>query len=68
MIERVVHEIGGISIFGVISLCIFCVIFACVFFWAARLKRPYLDSMRELPLEGDSAPEPQTQSKSPETL
>ncbi len=68
MIERVVHGMGGISIFGVISLCIFCAIFTCVFFWCTRLKKPYLDTMGALPLEGNPTPESQTTSESPEKL
>ena len=44
--------------YGVISICLFFAVFAGVLVWTIRLKQPYLNSMRELPLDGESAPEP----------
>jgi hypothetical protein len=58
MIENVMHRIGGVSVFGIISICLFVAVFVGVLVWTLRLKKPYLNSMRELPLEGESAPEP----------
>ena len=58
MIENVTHSIGGVSMFGVISSCLFVAVFIGVVVWTICLKKPYLKSMRELPLDGDSAHEP----------
>jgi hypothetical protein len=58
MIENVTHSIGGVSMYGVISICLFVAVFIGVLVWALCLKQPYLKSMRELPLEGEPAPEP----------
>ena len=58
MIENVMHSIGGTSVFGVISICLFFAVFIGVLVWTICLKQPYLKSMRELPLDGESAPEP----------
>jgi len=56
------HSIGGTSMYGIISMCLFVAVFVGVLIWAAALKQPYLNSMRELPLDGESAadakPEP----------
>jgi hypothetical protein len=55
MIENVTHSMGGISWYGVISVCLFVAVFAGVLIWTVSLKKPYLNSMRELPLEDESA-------------
>ena len=55
MIQNVMHSIGGTSVYGVISICLFFAVFASVLVWTLCLKPPYLNSMRELPLEGESA-------------
>jgi hypothetical protein len=55
MIQNVMHSIGGTSVYGVISICLFFAVFAGVLVWTLCLKQPYLNSMRELPLDGESA-------------
>lgn len=52
MIKNVVEHIGGVGIYGVISICIFFAFFVGMLIWAVRLKKSYLNSMRELPLDG----------------
>jgi hypothetical protein len=54
MIENVM-KMGGTSLFGVISICIFFVFFSGMLLWAAVLKKPYLNLMRNLPLDDGSA-------------
>ena len=57
MIENVLHDLGGVGIFGIVSICLFFTFFSGMLLWAARLKKPYLNSMRDLPLDGgESAP------------
>ena len=51
MIENVLHRIGGVGVFGVVSICLFFAFFTGMLAWAAFLKRPYLRSMQDLPLE-----------------
>jgi len=55
MIQNVMHSIGGTSVYGVISICLFFAVFAGVLVWTLCLKQPYLNSMRELPLDGEPA-------------
>ena len=43
--------------YGVISICLFFAVFIGVLVWTLCLKKPYLKTMRELPLDGASAPE-----------
>jgi hypothetical protein len=59
MIENVTHSIGGMSLYGVISICLFVAVFVGVLVWTIRLKKSYLKSMRELPLEDESAADTQ---------
>jgi hypothetical protein len=58
MIEHVISRIGGVGVYGVISICLFFAVFIGVLAWTLCLKQPYLNTMRELPLEDSSAPEP----------
>jgi hypothetical protein len=58
MIENVMSRIGGVGIYGVISICLFFAVFVGVLVWTLCLKKPYLNAMRELPLEVPSATEP----------
>jgi hypothetical protein len=58
MIENVLNRIGGVGVYGVISICLFFAVFAGVLVWTLCLKKPYLKAMRELPLEDPAAPEP----------
>jgi hypothetical protein len=52
MIEHVLHDLNGIEIFGIISVCLFFGFFTGMLLWAGRLKKPYLNSMQQLPLDG----------------
>jgi len=56
MIQNVLSSIGGVGIYGVVSICIFFVVFIAVVVWMLRLGKPYLNSMRALPLADDGAP------------
>ncbi len=59
MIENVMHSIGGMSMYGVVSSCLFIAVFVGVLIWTISLRQPYLKSMRELPLDGESAAHPE---------
>ena len=56
MIEHVLHDLNGIEIFGIASVCLFFVFFSGMLIWASRLKKSYLVSMQELPLDGGEKP------------
>jgi len=64
MIENVVEKIGGVGIFGLASICLFFTFFSGMLWWALRLKKPFLNSMRSLPLESETPPAPDSNSKS----
>ena len=57
MIENVMNKMGGVGVFGLISICIFFAFFVGMLLWTVRLKKPYLKAMRELPLDGSSTPD-----------
>jgi hypothetical protein len=56
MIQNVLTHIGGVGLYGVISICLFFAVFTGMVLWAFRLKKPYLDNMRALPLEAEDSP------------
>jgi hypothetical protein len=57
MIENVLSRIGGVGMYGVISICLFFTVFIGVLIWMAGLKKSYLERMGELPLDGASGSE-----------
>ncbi len=62
MIENVMHEMGGIGIYGIISISLFFAFFLGMLIWAVCLKKPYLNAMGELPLNSDTQPQTPTES------
>jgi hypothetical protein len=45
----------GLEVFGVISICLFAVVFSATIIGSLCLKRPFLKRMGALPLEDDGA-------------
>jgi hypothetical protein len=58
MIEKVMSSMGGVGLYGVISITLFFAVFVGVLIWTVGLKKSYLNAMRELPLEGSATQEP----------
>jgi hypothetical protein len=54
MIHNVLRTLGGVDRYGVISLCIFAVIFAGVLTWTFLQRKSFLDRMSQIPLEPDT--------------
>jgi len=57
MIKNVLENIGGIHIYGIISICLFFSFFLGMLVWVCRLKKSHLDSMSAMPLEDANTPE-----------
>ena len=55
MIQNVLREIGGVGIYGVISICLFFLVFGGALIWTFSLKKPYLKSMESLPLQDEES-------------
>jgi hypothetical protein len=51
MIKNVLSEIGGIGLYGVISICLFFVVFTGMTIWAWRMKKSTAECLSELPLD-----------------
>jgi hypothetical protein len=51
MIQNVLRDIGGIGLYGVISVCLFFAVFSAAVIRAFLLKKPFLKSMSALPLD-----------------
>jgi hypothetical protein len=54
MIQNVLRDIGGIAGYGMISICLFFMVFTASVVWAFSLKKSVLQSMEALPLEGNA--------------
>jgi hypothetical protein len=55
MIKNILEHIGGIGVYGVISICLFFAVFLGALVWVARMKKSHLDAMSTLPLADDSS-------------
>ena len=55
MIKNVLTDIGGVGIYGMISICLFFSVFSGSLIWAIGLRKSFLESMSALPLEDDEA-------------
>ena len=53
MIRDALSHLGGVGVYGVISICLFFTVFLGLLIWAFRLKQPWLNAMSRLPLEPD---------------
>jgi len=54
MIQNVLSGLGGVGVYGIISISLFFAFFLGMLIWVIRLKKPYLNSMGALPLEDES--------------
>lgn len=54
MIRNVLTDIGGIGLYGVISICLFFIVFSGAVIWACLLRKPHLNEMSRLPLDDGS--------------
>jgi hypothetical protein len=51
MFKNVLSDLGGVGIYGVISVCLFFVLFTGAVVWAFRQKASFLNTMSGLPLD-----------------
>lgn len=59
MIRNVLSHIGGVEVYGILSILLFFAFFTGMLVWAFRLKAGHLDAMGQLPLhDGNPAAEP----------
>jgi len=54
MIQNVLTKIGGVGIYGIISISLFFLVFGGALVRVFLLKKPYLDTMSTLPLRDDA--------------
>lgn len=58
MIKNVLSDIGGVGVYGVISICLFFTVFTGSLIWSLLLKKADLDSRSVLPLDDGVRPSP----------
>ena len=51
MIKNILQDIGGIGLYGVVSLCLFFSVFTGALVWAAIQRATFCNRMGALPLE-----------------
>ncbi len=50
MIKNVLSDIGGVGVYGIISVCLFFLVFGVALVWALLHKKSFCQAMSELPL------------------
>ena len=51
MIKNVLTHIGGIEVYGIISICLFFAVFTGALIWALLVRKSFADRMSGLPLD-----------------
>ncbi|MHB8521471.1 MAG: hypothetical protein ACYDH9_12040 [Limisphaerales bacterium] len=54
MIQNVIRNLGGSETFGIISVCLFFLVFSGALIWALGLKKAFLETMESLPLRDEN--------------
>jgi cbb3-type cytochrome oxidase subunit 3 len=54
MFQHILKLVDNIAHYGVVSLCLFCLVFTGVLIWAFLQKRSHLDYMSRVALDNDS--------------
>ncbi len=55
MIKHFVQDLGGVGLYGMISLCLFFTVFSGAFVWAFLHKRSFCQTMSALPLQDETS-------------
>jgi hypothetical protein len=66
MIQNVLRSLGGVGLYGVISVCLFFVVFAGALVWSLAQKKTLMRAMSSLPLENETPDPAATGDKSHE--
>lgn len=53
MIKNILQDIGGIGIYGVVSLCLFLTVFSGALIWACIQRSAFCKRMSSLPLQDE---------------
>ena len=56
MIKNVLSDIGGVGLYGVISVCLFCIVFSGALIWTLLQRRSLMNEMGSLPLNDGETP------------
>lgn len=57
MIKQVLEHIGGVGLYGTVSLCLFFMVFSGMLIWSIRLRPGFCHRMEALPLNDGSRDE-----------
>lgn len=55
MFQNILRHLGGVANYGVISICLFFVVFSVALIWTFTRKRSEIEIVERLPLTEDSS-------------
>lgn len=54
MIKNVLEDIGGVGLYGIISICLFFTVFTAALIWTLLRRTSFCQTMSALPLQDES--------------
>jgi hypothetical protein len=55
MIQNVLRALGGVEMYGIISVCLFFAVFVAALIFAFTRKKPFCQNMSALPLDDETS-------------
>lgn len=53
MFQNILHDLGGVALYGVVSICLFFLVFTTALVWAMTRRSTVLREIEQLPLAED---------------
>lgn len=54
MFQNILHDLGGVALYGIVSICLFFLVFSVALIWAMTRRSSVLREIEQLPLVDDS--------------
>jgi hypothetical protein len=54
MFQNILHDLGGAALYGIVSICLFFLVFSISLIWAMTRRSGLLREIEQLPLVDDS--------------
>ena len=58
MVKNVLSEIGGVGLYGIVSICLFFLVFTGALLWTLLQRQTLMNTMGELPLADGEVDQP----------
>ncbi len=56
MFQNILHDLGGVALYGIVSICLFFLVFTTAIVWGMTRRSTVLHEIEQLPLADDLSP------------